>query len=364
MIYLPILLITIYFMTHMILMYGIIINRKKKNSSVYLPDVSLIVCAKDEEKNIEKCILSILKLNYPRDKTEVILVNDRSEDATGEIMKKYVSLNSNLRYVEITEEGKKLKGKANALNEALKTARGEIIFTTDADIEVNPKWITEMLKYYDEKTGVVSSYSVIRPESLFSSLQSVDWLYLLSIACGGDGIGVPISCVGNNMSYRKTAYDKVGGYEGIKFSVTEDFMLLQKIHKDAGYKTKFPLNKSTMNVTAPCSNLTELFRQKKRWAAGGLGEFNYGIIIGLLLWLSGAVILTGWIYLDINLWLGFILLKLMTDFIFIFPSVSEFRMHRVLLFLPLFEIYFALYVIITSFMLLTGRRVTWKKQRI
>lgn len=362
--YLLISLAFIYFLMHLMLLYGILLNRKKCENKTYEPSVSIIVCAKDEEKYIEKCILSILKINYPMIKMEVIMVNDRSEDDTGEIMKKYSSVNSHFRYVEIKEEGERLKGKTNALNEALKTARGEIIFTTDADIEVNPNWVREMLNCYDTRTGVVSSYSVIRPENLFSLLQSIDWLYLLSVACGGDGIGIPISCVGNNMSYRKEAYDKVGGYEGIKFSVTEDFMLLQKIHKEGKYNTKFPLNVNTMNITAACLNITELLRQKKRWASGGLGEFNYGIIIGFLSWLTGLVILTGWLYLNIYIWAGFILFKILTDIIFILPAVSEFKMFRVLIYLPLFEIYFSIYVIITSFMLLTGRQVVWKKQRI
>src|SRR4030095_7025838 len=120
-----------------------------------------------------------------------------------------------------------------------------------------------------------SGYSVIKPKNLFWGLQSVDWLYLLSVASGGDGIRIPISCVGNNMSYRKKAYDEVGGYEKIPFSVTEDFMLLQKIHKDAGYNTKFPVNDETKNITLPCLTINQLLSQKKRWAAGGIGAMNF-----------------------------------------------------------------------------------------
>lgn len=357
-------IIGFYSLMHLAMLIGLLINKKKAPNLTYEPTVSIIICAKDEEHSIEDCIKSLLSLDYPKEKLEVILVNDRSADRTKEIMMDYVSKYSSLKYLEASESTGKLKGKANALMQALKTATGEIIFTTDADIEVNPKWVREIIKYYDEKTGIVSGYSVIEPKNLFSSLQSADWLYLLSVASGGDGIGIPISCVGNNMSYRKKAYDEVGGYEKIKFSVTEDFMLLQKIHKNTAYKTKFPVNNNTKNITLPCLTLKQFLRQKKRWAAGGMGELNFGMLVGLFSWLTGAVMLSGWAFLDIRTYLCFFITKLAVDFIFLFPAVKEFKMYRVYLYLIFFEIYFAVYVIMTSVMLAIDRKVVWKDQKI
>lgn len=353
----------VYSFIHLIMLIGILRNWKKPAGSNYEPAVSVIICAKDEEDSIEDCIKSLLSLNYPKEKLEIVLVNDRSVDRTKEIMSSYSSQNPHVKYLEITEQTGKLKGKANALAQALKIAGGELIFTTDADIEVNRNWIREITRYYDEKTGVVAGYSVIRPKNLFWGLQSADWLYLLSVAAGGDGVGIPISCVGNNMSYRKSAYDEIGGYEKIPFSVTEDFMLLQKIHK-AGYKTKFPVNDDTKNITLPCLTLTQLFRQKKRWAAGGMGELNLGMFIGLLGWLTGAVILSGWAFLDLRVYTACVGLKLLTDFLFLFPAVKEFKLYKVWLYLIFFEIYFAVYVIITSVLLAIDRKVVWKDQKI
>jgi cellulose synthase/poly-beta-1,6-N-acetylglucosamine synthase-like glycosyltransferase len=357
-------ILLIYVLVHAILLYGVLRNRRKGMNKNYCPFVSLIICAKDEEEIIESCIKSVLNLKYPAEKLEVILVNDRSSDKTGEIMKSYTDEHAHLEYLEIRESTAGLKGKANALNQALKKARGEIIFTTDADINVNPLWIPEMLAYYDEGTGAVSSYSVIKPDGFFSSLQSVDWLYMLSVACGGDGIGIPISCVGNNMSYRKNAYDSVGGYERLKFSVTEDFRLLQAIHKKTSYTTRFPLNKNTVNVTLPCPDFKSLIRQKKRWASGGLGEFNLGIVIGALSWIAALIMLTGWLYLDLGDWLGFLIGKTIIDTIFLLPSVTEFKMYKVIPYMPLFQIYFSVYVLLTSVILAGGRTVLWKNQKI
>jgi cellulose synthase/poly-beta-1,6-N-acetylglucosamine synthase-like glycosyltransferase len=355
----------IYLLMHLIMFTGIIKNSRKRERSAFEPYVSIIICAKDEEKSIGDCINSLLELDYPAEKLEIILVNDRSRDRTKEIMTSYSGSYPHVQYHEITEQNGKLIGKTNALAQALKIAKGELIFTTDADIMVNKSWVRKITDYYDKGTGVVAGFSVIEPKGLFYGLQSVDWLYLLSVASGGDGVGVPISCVGNNMSYRKSAYDEIGGYEKVKFSITEDFMLLQKIHKESGYKkTGFPVDDKTKNITLPCLNLTQLFRQKKRWAVGGMGELNFGILVGLFSWLTGAVILTGWIYLDIQTYLYFVISKLLMDAIFLYPAAKEFKLLKIYIYLPLFQIYFAVYVIVTSILLAIDRKVIWKDQKI
>jgi cellulose synthase/poly-beta-1,6-N-acetylglucosamine synthase-like glycosyltransferase len=354
----------LYCLMHLIMLAGLIKNTGKAPDAAGEPHVSIIICAKDEEDSIEDCITSLLELDYPKEKLEVVLVNDRSADRTKEIMLRHVTSNPVLKYVEIVEQTGKLKGKANALAQALKTTTGEIIFTTDADIKVNRQWVREIIKYYDENTGVVSGFSVIEPKNLFWGVQSVDWLYLLSVASGGDGVGIPISCVGNNMSYRKAAYDEVGGYEKIPFSITEDFMLLQKISKDTKYKTKFPVNDKTKNITLPCLTLQQLFRQKKRWAAGGIGEPNFGVLVGFFSWITGAIMLSGWAYMGLQTYHIFLIAKLVMDSVFLFPAIKEFKMYKAYLFMPFFEVYFAVYVIITSVLLAAGREVVWKNQKI
>jgi cellulose synthase/poly-beta-1,6-N-acetylglucosamine synthase-like glycosyltransferase len=354
----------LYLAEHLILFIGVLINsRKMKSVTIDLPKVSVIVAAKDEELNIGGCIESMLKLDYPNDKLEIILVNDRSTDRTGEIMQTHASRYPFLKYVEIKDIEGKLKGKTNALANAIAKAVGEIILTTDADIKVKPGWVRGMIGYYEQDSGVVSSFSAIIPKGLFSGLQSIDWLYLLGIAAGGDGIGQPISCVGNNMSYRRKAYDEVGGYENIKFSVTEDFMLLQTINKRTKWKTKFPVDNSIMNETYPCGDIKELYRQKKRWAKGGLDSHSAGMIVGAMAWFAGAAIFAGWA-IGLKAYIIFFIAKFVMDAVYIFPIVKEFKMWKAYLFLPIFELYFAVYVFFMPFILLIDRKVVWKSQKI
>jgi len=358
-------IIGLYFLEHLVFFLGMIRNYhtpKIELTDDKLPAVSVIVSARNEENNIGQCIESLVRIDYPKGKLEIILVNDRSTDKTGEIMLGYASKHAFLMYIEPEPAAGKLKGKTNAISQAIKKSKGEIIFTTDADCVVKPTWVKELVRNYDADTGVAASYSIIEPGSINSAVQSLDWIYLLTIASGSDGINLPLSCVGNNMSFRRKAYYEVGGYENIKFSVTEDFMLLKTIRDKTKWKTKFPVNSKILNYTLPCESFKELYRQKKRWGRGGLDIRFIGYIAGLLGWSAGAALLLGWLFVNPFTYLMIVLMKLLMDLLFVLPVVIRFKFYKVLLYQPFFEIYFALYAFLMPFILLFDRDVVWKEQ--
>ena len=360
-------IILLYFTEHLIYFFGMLANLKKGKaefSENTYPFVSVIVAARNEENNIGACIESLLKLDYPREKLEVIIMNDRSTDRTGEITKSYLSQNPKLVYIEAVETEGRLKGKTRALTQAVKKSKGEIIFTTDADCTVKPSWVREAVKYYDDNTGVVNSYTIIEPKNIYWGFQAYDWLYLLTIASGADGINNQLSCVGNNMSYRRQAYDEVGGYENIKFSVTEDFMLLKTIRDKTKWKVKYPLNENIVNYTLPCATGKELYRQKKRWGRGGLDIRITGFLVGLIGWSSAVVMLFGWLFAGLAPYLLFVISKLVIDLLFVLLPAVKFKSYKVFLYLIPFEIYFALYAIFMPFILLFDRQVVWKEQKL
>nr|HMT11670.1 glycosyltransferase [Ignavibacteria bacterium] len=86
-------ILSLYLLMHCIMFIGVLVNTQKSPHSKYEPKVSIVICARNEESSIEACILSLLNLNYPKDKLEVLLVNDRSEDRTKEIMNLHASAN-------------------------------------------------------------------------------------------------------------------------------------------------------------------------------------------------------------------------------------------------------------------------------
>ncbi|MEW5692928.1 MAG: glycosyltransferase family 2 protein [Candidatus Hydrogenedentota bacterium] len=107
-----------------------ILNREnQKYIDNYYPFITILFSAYNEEKVIERRIKNLLSLDYPMDKIEIIAADDGSKDATCEIIKKYAFEYRNVRY----QGSKERKGKVVRLNEAVKSAHGEILIFTDAN---------------------------------------------------------------------------------------------------------------------------------------------------------------------------------------------------------------------------------------
>ena len=113
-----------------------------------LPEVSVIVAARNEEDNILKCLKSLDKLEYPEDKIQIILVDDRSTDKTENIIENFIINKPKFTKIVTKKEIGRLKGKTNALANAVEIATGEIILTTDADCVMVPTWVKTTVSYY------------------------------------------------------------------------------------------------------------------------------------------------------------------------------------------------------------------------
>lgn len=122
-----------------------------KVDSNYLPSVSLIVAAYNEEMVIKEKIENSLELDYPKDKLEIIVFSDASTDRTDEIVKNYA--NRGIKLLRI--EGR--KGKTYCQNEAAKIAQGEILIFSDANSMYEPDAIRKLVRHFaDEYVGCVS----------------------------------------------------------------------------------------------------------------------------------------------------------------------------------------------------------------
>lgn len=340
-----------------------IIGAKKKftkTNSDEFPAATLIVAARDEEKNILDCLKSLDQLIYPDDKLEILIVDDCSTDSTAEIIDKFISGKKKFRMIVIDEEKQSnLQGKTRAVATAIDQASGEIILTTDADCIVNPKWVKTIASYYNSEVGVVNGYTSQVARNLFSGIQAIDFIYLLIVAAGTINIKRPISCIGNNMSFRKKAYLDTGGFERLPFSVTEDFMLLMGIKKLKKYELIYPLDKESLVTSKPCPTMKDLFNQKKRWAVGGLkvppGGFSimfWGFFTNLCVLLTPVFFSPSWLYL--------VLFKISIDFFVLYPVHRILGITKNLKYFPLYQIYYLIYVIMLPFILLLNRKVKWK----
>jgi cellulose synthase/poly-beta-1,6-N-acetylglucosamine synthase-like glycosyltransferase len=335
-------------------------NKKyPKISDEQLPKASVIVAVRNEEKNILRCLNALDKLVYPEGKLEIIISDGHSTDATVRITDNFIENKKRFRRISANTERGNLKGKANAIDSAVRIAEGEIILTTDADCEVNPLWAKTICSYYTKNTGIVNGFTTQTVGNGFSGMQAIDFIYLLIVAAGTINLGLPISCMGNNMSYRKKAYFESGGYENLPFSVTEDFNLLRAVNRLAKYRIIFPLDKSALVTSLPCCSLRELYHQKKRWGVGGLGSplrgfviMSFGMIVNLCL------VLTPVFFSEVSLYL--VIFKLAIDLFVLYPVHNRLGIKYNLKYFIQFELYFIVYVIILPLIVLSSRKVLWK----
>jgi cellulose synthase/poly-beta-1,6-N-acetylglucosamine synthase-like glycosyltransferase len=339
-------------------------KEKKHKHIASFPNVSVVVAARNEEENIERCLRSILQVDYPADKLEVVVADDGSTDRTPEIISKIKQEHNNLKVIRIESQINNLKGKANALAQAIAQTNGEFIFLTDADCEVPRTWIKGMLRHFDEKTGVASGVTIIETGKIFYGMQSLDWAFLLSVAAAVGRLFKPVACIGNNMAFRKEAYIECGGYQNLKFSITEDFALFKAITENGKWGYAFPVDLETLVISKPVKTLKELYHQKKRWGTGGLDTGLFGIAV-----MSGGfvfhllLILSPLLIEKISSLLISLALKFLIDGAFLFKTLRKFKKTSLLKYLPFFELYYIIYVVVLPFVVFFGGKTVWKDRK-
>ncbi len=331
----------------------------------YRPKVSILIAARDEEKNIGSCLESCERLSYPVDRLEVIVIDDRSTDATQSIIQGFADRLPHIKLVVATPGSGKLQGKTNAVTQGIDNASGEILLFTDADCIVPRRWVEETVKYYaSEDVGVVAGFTYLEGAGWFSCFQATDWFTLFTVASAGTRVGIPLTAVGTNLSVRRQAYDDVGGYRKIPFSVTEDYALFHAVISTKRYGARFPMDRGALVESQPCGSWEQLYRQKKRWFAGGIG-MELKIVLGFAVayLLSALFIVTPFFAWSPVYWLA-LLLKLAADFFLTLPSLSRFGKWRLLPCWPIFQIYFFLYVLVYPPIVYFRKDVIWKDRRL
>lgn len=356
-----------YFLLHILFFIGFLrSNSLRKNENNTNISISVIVAARNEEKIISNCINSLKNLNYNENNLQIILVNDKSTDSTKSIM---LECTKNCKHFIVIDSddttNKNLKGKANAIDSAIKIATGDIILMTDADCIVPENWVSETVKYYTEKVGMVCGFTKINyKNSFFAKLQALDWIYLQSLASCSSGIGKILSCIGNNLTFKKQTYIDIGGYESINFSVTEDLALMRRINSDKKYKVVYPINYDCGVITEECKTIKELYNQKKRWFKGGLGINYLGWILGAELYIVNLILIFGLLIFDSYLFLILIGLKVISEILIMLPVYIKFKFKNLFYYFPLFQIYFSVYGLLLPFTFLLSPKINWKERKL
>ncbi len=328
------------------------------------PTVSVIVAARNEEQYIQSCIESLSKIDYPSAKLEIIIVNDGSTDRTAEIVESYTLANTSIKMITTSKGTGNLRGKANALSQGIGVSSGEILMFTDADCIMPQSWVKETVQYFKDNVGIVGGFTLLKTSSIFDGMQALDWVFLFGLASASAGLKKPLSVIGNNLSVRRSAYDDVGGFQQIPFSVTEDYALVQAIITKTQYEVAFPINKNTTIQSVPCRSIKQLFRQKQRWGVGGLDMILWGMMIMFAGWLLRISLIASFFLVNPTTIFVAVVCMLFIDFRFLRRPLQQIDRLSYLKYFVFFELYYFLYVPLIPVIAILSKDVVWKERRL
>jgi len=311
-----------------------------ENANHYLPFISIIIAARNEEKNIGKCIQSIIAQTYPSDRFEIIITDDHSTDQTVSVVESFQKENIRVLHLADFVFGQKLNSyKKKSIDTALQFAKGELIVTTDADCIAPKKWLETLAHFYKQKSPVFvalpvnfgdSSTSDSLFKKLFKVFQSLDFLALQGITGAAVSKKIHAMCNGANLAYKKEVFFKVGGFEGIdKLASGDDMLLMQKIQAQYPEEIAFLKSKEVIVNTAPAETLKDFMNQRIRWASK-TGSYTDKKIISVLLlvyllnvWVLFLGILSCFFSEALSIFIISLVLKTLAELLFMFP-VSRF----------------------------------------
>ena len=320
-----------------------------------LVKVSVLIAARNEEKNIEKLLESLKKQSFPKELFEVIIVNDHSTDNTDEIINDFINKNKELD-VKLLKAEK--TGKKHAISQALHSAINELIIVTDADCVLNDLWIESIVGFYqEEKCKMILAPVLLSPaENLFEKMQVLEHLSLIGSTAGSASIGFPVMCNGANMAYeRKAALEVEKFRKDFDIPSGDDMFLLEQFVKCYGHNNvKFLLSKSAVVKTKTCKTIKDFFRQRRRWVSKTKSYTSWKVIVTALIVLffnlSIISLLVSSFFVP-ALWSIYILLTLLKFFIDLplLKNITNFMNQGSLLkwVLPL-EIIYPFYVVFTA----------------
>ncbi|KEI80649.1 glycosyltransferase family 2 protein [Clostridium botulinum] len=235
------------------------------------PKVSILVPAHNEEKVIGRTVKSILLLNYPKDKIELIVINDNSSDNTKEILKQiqeeYRSYNFKIINTDNITGG---RGKSNALNIGYKHSSGDFIAVYDADNTPDKnalKYLMETIIEDEHLGAVIGKFRTRNKDrnmlTRFINIETLSFQWM----CQAGRWNLLNLCTipGTNFVVRKNIIQELNGWD--PKAIAEDTEISFRIY-ELGYKIKFVPYSVTWEQEP--ENLKVWFKQRTRWAKGNI----------------------------------------------------------------------------------------------
>jgi len=242
-------------------------SRQQISSGMAIP-VSVIICAQNENSNLQRLLPKILDQSYPE--YEVIVVDDGSTDDTRYTLQDFQQRFPRLRSIELSEQVKNKQGKKFALMMGIKGAKYDRLLLTDADCEPSSnRWIELMQDRFSEKKTIVLGYSPYRRRlSFLNSLIRYETLITATNYLSFALANIPYMGVGRNLAYDKKLFFESKGFSShIHIMSGDDDLFINKVAN--AVNTAIEIHPDSFIWSEPKKTPGEFFRQKMRHMSVG-----------------------------------------------------------------------------------------------
>ncbi|MDP3557533.1 MAG: glycosyltransferase [Bacteroidota bacterium] len=230
--------------------------------------ITIIICARNEEKTIGRCLVSILKQDYDFTKVQLLLINDASSDSTV-FQAEAILKNSKINYKIIsnpTQKGKKL-----SITYAISQAKNNLLVLRDADtFTTSTLWLQTISDFYNTTNSdlIIAPIAIANNFGILWALQAIETNVLTVVSCGSSYFKKAFLCNGANLVFTKTIFEKVNGYSShIKINSGDDVLFLEDVKKIPEAKINYLKSEQAIVYTYPSLSFAKLIHQKIRWAS-------------------------------------------------------------------------------------------------
>ncbi len=315
------------------------------NETTPLPRVTVVVSLHNEARNVDGLLPALMNQEYPSNRLEFILVDDRSTDNTHALLQQWSQRDPRIRILRIVETPPDFAPKKYALQQAVQQATGDIILQTDADGRPLPRWVKQMVAYFTPEVGVVLGYAPYRTEPPFHAwwyqILALEYCSNAAIAMATTGFQQPATAIGTNLAYRKAVFQQVDGYGKFRAIPSgDDDLFVQRVRRHTRWKFAFAAHPDAAVWNDPPASFRQFYFQRLRFASKGflypkplVAILTTFYLMNLLLFIGP--VLAMFTTLPFTPWLLLYLLKMGAEWRFLSAICGCFQQQDLLTVLPI-----------------------------
>ena len=330
-----------------------IIKRTKRQNKLPISSVqnsfSIVISARNEAGFISQCLQSIINQNYNSENFEIIVINDHSTDDTLTIIQQFKIQNPRFKISIIDlSDFEKIDNKKQAITKGIEQAKFDYIILTDADCSRGNNWLKTINQFINISLAkMVYAPVEFASKNIFEKLQALEFAGLVGVGAAAMELKYPNMCSAANLIFEKAVFFEVNGYEDNMHVISgDDEFLMHKIFKKYPKQVQFLHQKEAIVLTGANGTLSQLTEQRKRWVSKSTKYENRYITFILIMAYFYNISMVVNLFIDWHLALNQIIIKTIIEGIFLVTILKLFGKTKLILLLPLAEIFHVLYVII------------------